>query len=163
MPEGCVVDTSALQYLFRIGQLDILQTLFDEVLVADAVEQELNRGKSTGYSVPNITDYSWITVAKPEHHSIPIELKSLGDGECASILLARETSADQIILDDLNARYTAETLGLHVTGTIGILMRAKEQNLIPKIAPLLEQLIDAGMWISIEIKRYALELSGEGN
>ena len=49
MPERCVVDTSALQYLFRIGQLDILQTLFDEVLVADAVEQELNRGKSIGY------------------------------------------------------------------------------------------------------------------
>ena len=67
MRERCVVDTSALQYLFRIGQLDILQTLF------------------------------------------------------------------------------------------------KEQNLIPKIAPSLEQLIDAGMWISIEIKRYALELSGEGN
>ena len=163
MPERCVVDTSALQYLFRIGQLDILQTLFDEVLVADDVEQELNQGKSTGYLVPNITDYSWITTAKPDSYSIPIELKSLGDGECASILLARETSADRIILDDLDARYAAETLGLHVIGTIGILMRAKEQNLIPKIAPLLEQLIDAGMWISSEIKQYALELSGEGN
>lgn len=163
MPERCVVDTSALQYLFRIGQLDILQTLFDEVLVADAVEQELNQGKSTGYLVPNITDYSWITIEKPDSYSIPIELKSLGDGECASILLARETSADRIIIDDLDARYVAETLGLHVIGTIGILMRAKEQNLIPKIAPLLEQLIGAGMWISIEIKQYALELSGEGN
>ena len=158
MRERCVVDTSALQYLFRIGQLNILQTLFDEVLVADAVEQELNQGKSTGCAVPNITDYSWITIKKPASHSIPIELKSLGDGECASILLARETSVDQIILDDLDARYTAETLELHVTGTIGILMRAKEQNVIPKIAPLLEQLIDAGMWISSEIKQYALEL-----
>ena len=163
MPERCVVDTSALQYLFRIGQLEILQTLFDEVLVADAVERELNQGKSTGYLVPNITDYSWITIAKPDSDSVPIELKSLGDGECASILLAKETSVDQIILDDLDARYAAETLGLHVIGTIGILMCAKEQKLIPKIAPLLEQLIDAGMWISIEIKQYALELSGEGN
>ena len=89
MPERCVVDTSALQYLFRIGQLDILQTLFDEVLVAGAVEQELNRGKSTGYLAPNITDYSWITIEKPDSHSISSELKSLGDGECASILLAR--------------------------------------------------------------------------
>ena len=158
-----MVDTSALQYLFRIGQLDILQTLFDEVLVADAVEQELNRGKSTGYLVPNITDYSWITIERPDSHSIPIELKSLGDGECASILLARETSVDQVILDDLDARYAAKTLGLLIIGTIGILMRAKEQNLIPKIAPLLEQLIDAGMWISSEIKQYALELSGEGD
>ncbi len=108
-------------------------------------------------------DYSWITIEKPASHSIPVELKSLGNGECASILLARETSVDQIILDDLNARYAAETLGLHIIGTIGILMRAKEQNLIPKIAPVLEQLIDAGMWISTEIKQYALELSGEGN
>ncbi len=161
MPERCVVDTSALQYLFRIGQLDLLQKLFDEVLVAEAVEQELNRGKSAGYLVPNIMDYPWITIEKPDSRSIPTELQFLGNGECASILLARETSVDQIILDDLDARYTAENLGLHVIGTIGILMRAKEQNLILTIAPLLEQLIDAGMWISIEIKQYALELSGE--
>ena len=161
MPERCVVDTSALQYLFRIGQLDLLQKLFDGVLVADAVEQELNRGKSAGYLVPNIMDYSWITIEKPDSRSIPTELQLLGDGECESILLAREISADQIILDDLDARYTAETIGLNVIGTIGILMRAKEQNLISAIAPLLEQLIDAGMWISMEIKQYALELSGE--
>ena len=163
MPERCVVDTSALQYLFRIDQLEILQKLFDEVLVTDAVEQELQRGKSEGYSVPNITEYSWITIEKPDSRSIPTELQLLGDGECTSILLAREISADQIILDNLDARYAAETLGLHVIGTIGILMRTKEQNLILAIAPLLDQLNDAGMWISIKIKQYALELSGEEN
>ena len=82
---------------------------------------------------------------------------------CINSIGKIEHRLTKLSLDDLDARYAAETLGLHVIGTIGILMRAKEQNLIPKIAPLLEQLIDTGMWISIEIKQYALELSGEGN
>ena len=45
-------------------------------------------------------------------------------------------------------RFHAKHIGLKITGTIGILLKAKEIGIIDKIKPILNELIQKGFWLS---------------
>ena len=64
-------------------------------------------------------------------------------------------------MDDGLARRIAQAAGLEVWGTLKILLEAKNQGLIEKIAPLIDQMIAAGMWLSMDIRHRILKLAGE--
>ena len=66
-----------------------------------------------------------------------------------------------VILDDGLARRIAQTAGLEVWGTLKVLLEAKNQGLTQKIAPLIDQMIEAGMWLSRDIRHRILKLAGE--
>ena len=68
-------------------------------------------------------------------------ITNLGWGECAAMILAEELEADQLLIDDLEARRVALSRNLKIIGTIGILLVAKQQGLIPKIKDVLDDLI----------------------
>jgi predicted nucleic acid-binding protein len=76
---------------------------------------------------------------------LPIDL---GRGEREAIALAIGSGADLIILDDRQGRLVSRDKGLTVTGTVGVLIEAKERGLIPSLRPEMDRLIEAGMWIS---------------
>lgn len=86
---------------------------------------------------------------------------SLGPGESEAICLSKEVNADILILDDLNARRVAEKLEINITGTLGILLLAKEKKLIKSIEPLMEELIKGGFRVSDELYEDVLDLAGE--
>ena len=65
MPKA-VSNTSPLLYLYRIGGIDWLPKLFDEVWIPEAVRSELQAGRSKGYDVPNPDDYSWLNIVNPK-------------------------------------------------------------------------------------------------
>ncbi len=157
MPEICSVDTSPLLYFYRIDQLTLLHRLFDRVLVPEAVVTELAKGKAQGVRVPNLTDYSWIEIRQIERRSVSERVDSLGAGEREVILLALDGQADWVILDDLDARHQAEICGLQVIGTVGLLASARQKNMIESVAPILNALEVAGMWLSEDLKRRVLE------
>ena len=161
MPESCSADTSPLVYLFRIGKLGLLHALFDRVLVAEAVTEELARGRVEGAKVPDPSDYRWITHAQPGVRDVPERLMNFGAGEREAILLALEGQAQWVILDDLEARQAADELGVRIIGTVGLLVLAKKRGLIDAVAPFLEELLAAGMWISRDLKQNVLDLAGE--
>ena len=85
----------------------------------------------------------------------------LHSGEIEVILLAQETNADLLIMDDNAAKKTAKFLGFPVTGTMGILLRAKREGLINEVKPLLEGLIEDGLFVSSTVYNYVLEQTGE--
>jgi predicted nucleic acid-binding protein len=158
---NAITNTSPLLYLYRIEAINWLPKLFDEVWTPDAVKDELLAGRSKGYDVPNPTDYTWLKIVNPK--SMPSEWLALdlGAGEIAAMALALENSKHIILLDDGLARRTAQVAGLEVWGTLKVLLEAKSQGLVDKIAPYVSKLSEAGMWVSAEVKQRLLVLAGE--
>jgi uncharacterized protein len=97
-------------------------------------------------------------------HTEPLTLATrLGGGEREAIALALEVPDSLLIIDDGQARRISRLLGLTITGTAGILARAKRDGLIPQLASMLAQLEDLGFRLSAEAKATALRLVGEGS
>lgn len=156
-----ISNTSPLLYLYRIGGIEWLPQLFDEVWTPKAVRNELQAGRSKGYDVPNPDDYSWLNVVNPK--STPSEWLALdlGVGEIAAMALALENPDRVVLLDDMLARRTAQVAGLQVWGTLKVLLEARSHGIIEKVEPYVSKLSDSGMWISSEIKERILKLAGE--
>ena len=161
MPGRCVVNTSPLQYLFRIHRLELLKDLFEVVGVAEGVRAELEQGRSLGFQVPDLSQVPWVQVLATEPGPLPPELEGLGQGEAETIRIAKQQKAEWVVLDDWEARRAARKLGVQVIGTIGILAMAKEQGLITAVKPLLADLTGAGFWLSAKVQRDILELASE--
>jgi predicted nucleic acid-binding protein len=87
---------------------------------------------------------------------------ALGNGEREALAFAAETPTSLPIMDDGRARRIGRLLGLTMTGTVGILARAKREGLILQLTPMLEQLEHLGFRLSMEAKTTALDLVGEG-
>jgi predicted nucleic acid-binding protein len=160
MPKA-ITNTSPLLYLYRIEAIEWLPKLFEEVWTPEAVNSELLAGRSKGYDVPNPDDYPWLRIVDPK--SMPSEWLSLdlGAGEIAAMALALENREHVILLDDGLARRTAQVAGLQVWGTLKVLLEAKSQGLVKKIAPYVANLSEAGMWVSAEVKQRILALADE--
>lgn len=160
MPKA-ISNTSPLLYLHRIGGIEWLPKLFEEVWIPDAVRNELLAGKERGYDVPNPNEHKWLKVVNPK--SMPSEWLALdlGAGELAAMSLALEIQEHVILLDDMLARRTAQAAGLQVWGTLKVLLEAKSNSLVEKIEPFVSRLDNAGMWVSEEIKQRILTLAGE--
>ena len=160
MPEA-VSNTSPLLYLYRVGVLDWLPELFGQIWIPKAVVRELREGQRKGYDVPNPGDYGWIEVIEPS--SVPSEWLSLdlGLGELEAIALALDNPNRILLLDDALARRIAQAADLKVWGTLKVLLEAKSKGLTRSIAPILNSLLDAGMWMSDDIRQRVLSLADE--
>jgi predicted nucleic acid-binding protein len=156
-----ISNTSPLLYLYRIGGIEWLPRLFDEVWTPEAVRNELQTGRSRGYDVPNPDDYAWLSIVDPK--STPSEWLALdlGAGEIAAMALALENPDRVVLLDDMLARRTAHVAGLQVWGTLKVLLEAKSHGLVAQIEPFVTKLSDAGMWVSTEVKQRILKLADE--
>lgn len=144
-----ISDTGCLISLERIGQLDILPALFETIFIPPAVQAEF------GIALP------WLKVITPSDSGMMETLKLLVDaGEAEAITLAYETKLP-LIVDDLLARKVSRKLGLKFTGTIGIIITAKQRGVIPEIRPLIQDLEDAEFYLSSSLKTEALKLANE--
>ena len=141
MPDA-ICNTSPLQYLHQIGYLDLLPQLAGCVVVPNAVCDELHAGLAQGIELPNVTALPWIHRKDPiSAPALPLAA-DLGPGESAVLALALETPGSSVILDDTLGRRAAELLGIPFTGTLGLLLSAKEKNLIAAVAPILDHLTE---------------------
>jgi len=159
MPEA-ISSTSPLLYLYRIGAMDWLPQLFDEIWIPTAVVNELQEGQRRGFDVPIPSSFEWLHVTNPD--SMPSQWLSLdlGAGELAAMALALENPNRILLLDDMLARRTAQVAGLSVWGTLKILLEAKKNGLTARIEPLVDHLSESGMWLSDGIRQRILTLAG---
>jgi plasmid maintenance system killer protein len=83
MPNA-ISNTSPLLYLYRIGAINWLAKLFEEIWAPEAVQDELLAGRSRGYDVPDPADCNWLKIVNPK--SMPSEWLALdlGKGEIAA-------------------------------------------------------------------------------
>jgi len=146
-----VLNTSVLIALHDIGRLELLKALFTRVLVPKTVSDEY------GSPLPE-----WIEVRKVRNEVLLRALtQELHRGEAEAVVLAIETGADLLVMDDKKARRVARNLGLRVIGTVGLLLLAKERGLLDQVRPLLLELIRKGFWLSQDVVRRALKEAGE--
>ena len=89
---------------------------------------------------------------------LPIDL---GRGEREAIALAIESGSDLVILDDQQGRLVSRDKGLSVTGTVGVLIEAKERGFVPSLRSEIDRMIEAGMWISEVFYHRILKEYGE--
>ena len=122
-------NTTPFIALASIDRLALLPQLFDKVHVAESVIDECTEGGRI--LVPDLRSLDWvIPVADDAAVTLPI-LFELDRGEKQTILLAKKHGAGRVIIDERLGRRVAEYLGLSVTGTLGILAKAKSTGLIP--------------------------------
>jgi uncharacterized protein len=160
MPE-VIADTSSIQYLHQTDLLDLLPTLYQRILIPQAVVDELTQGRSQGIVLPNPETLSWITLSKvPTSKLIPL-IPRLGAGEREVISLALSHSDSLVILDDALARNYAQQMSIKLTGTLGILLKAKQSGYITQIAPILEQLDTLRFRLSPATRTAILKLAHE--
>ena len=121
MPEA-ISNTSPLLYLHRIGALEWLPRLFNEIWAPASVAAELEEGRRLGYDVPDLATLNWVQIVEPK--SIPAEwlVLELGRGELAAMAIALENPGRIVLLDDGLARRTARAAGLQVWGTLKIML-----------------------------------------
>ncbi len=125
-----VADTTPINYLILIEEIDVLAKLYGRVVIPHAVREEL-LGARAPVAVREWTERppAWLEVRTSNQVSDPA-LARLDAGERAAITLAEELVADQLIVDDSFARRIAESRGLSVIGTVGVLREAAELGLL---------------------------------
>ncbi|MFN0019622.1 MAG: DUF3368 domain-containing protein [Pirellulaceae bacterium] len=157
-----VSDTSPIRTLCHLGRIDWLQTLFAEVFIPPAVVSELEHPASRLLPILS-SAFSHLKIRAPNSPDRVDELlRSLDRGEAEAIALAEEIHADLILMDELDGRETAERLGLAVTGTLGILLRAKQQGLCPEIRPLMDRLqLELNFFVAPALRTLVLHAAGE--
>lgn len=151
MPEVYLVDTSCLVSLDNAGLLYILKDLYHTVITTPDVVKEFMHPVPEWIKVKDVIDRNYQKVLET----------SIDKGESSIIALALSIPNSILILDDLKARKYARQLGLPITGTLGILYKAKSAGLIKRIKPHLDKLKDAGFRISENVESELLKLSGE--
>ena len=77
------------------------------------------------------------------------------------MILAKEIAADVVIIDDANAKKHAKYLGLPVTGTLGVLVKAKQKGYIDELKPILQRMVEKGIYISQSLIELCLKQVGE--
>jgi uncharacterized protein len=160
MPE-VIVDTSPIQYLYQIAQLDLLATLYGRVKMPPAVVNELAEGCAQGVSLPDLTALSWITLCPvPASWLIP-DIPNLGAGEREALSLAMMYSDALVILDDGLARSYAQGLQIRVTETLGVLLKGKQLGYLNAIAPELDRLDRLKFCLSAATRAVVLKLANE--
>ncbi|WP_426670887.1 DUF3368 domain-containing protein [Mucilaginibacter sp. McL0603] len=151
MPDVVIADTSCLIILSNINELDLLKKVYNTITTTPDIALEFAE------TLPD-----WVIIKSPKDHQKQqiLELQ-IDKGEASAITLALEIPGSTIILDDLQARILADRLGILITGTIGVIIRAKLNGVIPSIKPLLNKIKQTNFRISAALESIALKEAGE--
>ncbi len=159
-----VTNSTPLIELSKIEQLDLLRKVYSTIFIPEEVYIEVVVDGTGKPGAVEVKSAEWIyrqSVRDESRLRLLQNQRSLHLGECATIVLAQEIDADQVILDDNAARLEAIEQGLPVVGTVGVLLVAKTQRIIPAVRPILDDLRAHGTRISRDLYYRALARVGE--
>ena len=162
-----VSDTSPLHYLARLEMLDVLPALYGVVLMPPVVWRECLAAApvhpQTVQRLHAAREAGWLVETAPLKTSVPHPLAGgLDAGELEAIALASEKAGTLLLMDETRGRRVAMELHLRVTGTIGVLLRAKTQGLVPQLTPVLARLREETNYrMSAALEQQALKAAGE--
>ncbi|MEI8259446.1 MAG: DUF3368 domain-containing protein [Deltaproteobacteria bacterium] len=153
-----VADSTPLIYLARLGVLEVLASMFGEVVVPHVVWVEVVETRPDAPGVSAIRAAQWIRVSDRALGEVDL---GLDPGETAAIQLAESLRADVLLIDERAGRAVALERGLTVRGTLGVLVQARRSGAIPALRPVLDALVDQGFRIMPRLVTEALRAVGE--
>lgn len=163
---SCVANTSPLIAFSAIGRLDLLRVVFSQVLIPEAVFNEaVTHGAGwteARHLQIEFAGSNWLVRTEVGASPILHELRQRlgGSGEAEAIVLAKERGLP-VLLDELAGRRAAAALGLQVVGSLWVLHQVKKAGLIPRVRPLIVQIIEAGIYYSDDLVEKFLREVGE--
>jgi uncharacterized protein len=159
MKNGLVIaDSGPIFSLALIDRLDILNELFDEVRIPEAVWNEITYDKT---KLDYLRLFNFF-----KHKTCQVmgfnELTFVMDyGESESVILYKELQADFLLIDDKKARKIAENLGINCIGLIGLLSIAKDKGLVKMLRPIFETFLQNKRFYSVALLNAILQAKGE--
>jgi predicted nucleic acid-binding protein len=162
MPDIVVSNTTPILSFIKLSRLDILQKLYGEVFIPEAVCREIDEGRKKQFYW-DLRQESWINILQVDVTSFLMEkeITLLDDGEAEAIALALKLKADKVLIDEKLGRKVASSKNLKVTGTVGVLIKAKKTGVIKEIKPYLYELRRKGNYFSDIFIRNILKVVGE--
>lgn len=161
MIKTIVADSSPLIVLLKSDLENILPGLFDEILVPESVWQEILSGGDNDAAKRKLPLIAWAKRASAISINEQVKNYNLGRGETEALSLALERQNAGVILDDYAARKCAKDLQIPFIGTGGLLISAKQKNLISSVSDALKKVQNKGLWLSDAIIEMLKEKSGE--
>lgn len=157
-----VCDSTALIGLAKIGNLELLEKIFGEIFVPNAVFVEVvDRGKGRP-GTKEVQDARWIRKRSvKDNRTVEMLVAEMGRGEAEVLVLGKELNANWLILDDERARNSAQSAEFHIIGLGGILLLAKQLGFIPAVKPLLDQLESKNFRLGIRVRKEILKKANE--
>lgn len=156
-----VVNASPLILLGKIGRVALLSELSDELIVPAVVVREVGVKPEGKRVVSEVASLSGTRFQDEIATSSEIAAWNLGRGESQVLALAGAYPRSRAVLDDLDARRCAQSLGLSLIGTLGVVLRAKRKGIIERARPVIEHLRGVGLYASDALIEQALAHLGE--
>ena len=158
-----ISDTTPIISLIKINRLDLLEKLFVEVLIPNAVFKELTTNNLFTNEAEIVKKSSFLKVSSVQNQkSLQLlqAVSGLDDGESEAIILADELKSNILLMDERKGRKVAQKLGIKITGTIGILIQAYNEGMISdvEVKSYLNQLKNTNIRLSDSLIQQALSL-----
>ncbi|HBL29740.1 MAG TPA: DUF3368 domain-containing protein, partial [Acidobacteria bacterium] len=155
------VNCSPLILLGRISRLDLLPALADQVVVPRAVLQELAVKEGQDWIARTVSSHPGLEIIADVPIPSEVQRWNLGAGESAVLAFCLSATGYRAVLDDLRGRRCARALGVPLFGTLGVVVEARRQGLIPRARPLIAAIRGVGYYIEDKLVEAALNEVGE--
>jgi predicted nucleic acid-binding protein len=159
--DAWVINASPIILYGRIGRIDVIERLAPSVIVPTAVIEEIRKGVHKDNTAKQAI--TWAEQYKHPNIEIPssIERWDLGQGESQVVSMSLQGKR-WAVLDDRMARRCVNAHGLQMTGSLGIILRAKNSGIIKAARPWVYKLKDEGMYVDVDLVERVLSAIGEG-
>lgn len=161
-PKEIVINTGPIiAIVAALGNLKVLSSLYRRVWVPLEVSNEILANNAKKFAAKEFMAASWLEKVNSPLSITPFLANSLDLGEASVIQLALDKKIKTVSIDEAAGRRIARLNGLALTGSIGILLRAKKEGFPFSIADALTRMQSQGIWLSKNVVQFALEEAGE--
>jgi uncharacterized protein len=158
-----VSDTSPISSLLLVRKLNLIVDFFDQIIVPEAVYQELLELENEGIPIRQVLLQPTFSIQKPKDQIKINQLRQKLDlGESEAIALALELNITKLLIDERRGYAAAEAEGLHPVGLLGVIVQLKKAGLVARVTDLMDELLEkAGFYIGPDVYAKIQELAGE--
>ena len=148
-----IADASCFILLDKINGLPLLQSIFKIITTSAEVAQEFGKPLPEWVQIKTVQDKNFQSVL----------FLQVDAGEASAIALAAENQPSLLIIDDLKGRKLAQKLNLTITGTLGLILSAKKEGVLPQIKPMFDKIQATNFRIAPSLLDSILKQAGESN
>lgn len=160
--ERIVINTGPIIALVAaLGNLEVLKKLYKTVYIPLEVEKEIKEGGLTNFAIKEYNNAKFIKKSSQNLEIDPILRNTLGSGEASVIQLAINKKIKTVCIDEAVGRRIARLYDLKITGSLGILLRAKQEGFPISVSESISRMKQKGIFLSDKIIDYVLKKAGE--